>query len=235
MPPFLSTHWSLVLAAGQRASPESERALAELCQKYWLPVYAYVRRRVAEMHDAQDLTQEFFARLLDKNPLAQADPQRGRFRTFLLAAVKNFLANERDRARAQKRGGGRVILPLDFADGDSRISLEPAHEETPERLFDRQWVLLLLEAVLAKLRGEYAAAGKEELFDRLKGFLSGELSVSLAEIAHALNMTEGAAKTAAHRLRKRYRALLRAEVAQTVAENEDIDEEIRSLFEALGR
>lgn len=231
MPTLRSTHWSLVLAAGRRASPESERALAELCQTYWPPVHDYIRRQTNDLHLAQDLTQEFFARLLEKNALAAADPQRGCFRAFLWTSVMNFLANARDRAQAQKRGGGRKILTLDFAAHDSYWNIEPSHELTPEKLFDRRWALLVLEAVFARLREEYA--GKNELFERLKDFLTGELSASLAEIGAKLDMSEGAIKTAAHRLRKRFRALLRAEVAQTLADDEPIDEEIRALFDAL--
>jgi RNA polymerase sigma-70 factor (ECF subfamily) len=234
MPTFHTTHWSLVLAAGREGTPRSAEALAELCGKYWPPVYAYVRRRVADVHEAQDLTQEFFARLLEKQALGKADPQRGRFRAFLLTAVKNFLANERDRADAQKRGGGRAVLPFDFAATDSRLSAEPADTMTPERLFDRQWAVLLLETALARLRAEYDEAGKGTLFERLKGGLSGEAGLPLAEIARALDMTEAAVKSAAHRLRKRYRELLRGEVSETMADGEDIDDEIHGLFAALG-
>jgi RNA polymerase sigma factor (sigma-70 family) len=230
---FASTHWSLVLAAGRRSLPDSDRALATLCRNYWFPLYAYARRRLGNLHEAQDLTQEFFARLLEKNLLAGAEPERGRFRAFLITAFKNFLVNEGDRARAQKRGGGQTALPLDFRAGDARYDLEPADEWTPERLFERQWTLTLLEQVLAALRAEFAADGKEPLFDALKGFLTGDSTASYAEVAPALGMSEGAAKTAAHRLRRRYRQLLRHEVAQTVADPAEVDDEIRSLFESL--
>ena len=228
---FASTHWSLIVAAGQRASPESDRALAELCERYWLPLYAYVRRRVPHEEDARDLTQEFFARLLGKNVLAAADPDRGRFRAFLLTSCKHFLAHEWEKARAQKRGGGRRTLPLDFQSGDSRLSFEPADPWTPERHYHRQWAVTLLEQVLAKLRAEHAGAVP---FDRLKPFLTGSAEMSYATAAAEWGMTEGALKVAVHRLRKRYRELLRQEVADTLAEGEDVEGEIRELFEALG-
>jgi DNA-directed RNA polymerase specialized sigma24 family protein len=178
---FATTHWSLVLAAGRPAQPAADQALAALCQAYWYPLYAYVRRRTADMHAAQDLTQEFFTRLLEKDFLAHADPERGRFRAFLLTALKNFLASEGDRARAVKRGGGRPILTLDFVAGESRYRLERADSQTAERLYERQWALALLDRVLGLLRAEYAAAGKEERFDRLKPFLGGQRDRSHAD------------------------------------------------------
>jgi RNA polymerase sigma factor (sigma-70 family) len=230
---FASTHWSLVLAAGRRSLPASDQALSVLCRAYWYPLYAYARRRLGDLDHAQDLTQDFFARLLEKNILAGAQPERGHFRAFLLTAFKNFLTNEGEKARAEKRGGGRAFLPLDFRAGDSRYDREPAHAWTPERLFERQWALTLLEQVLAALRAEYAADGKEELFDRLKVYLTGETAASYADCAPALGMSEGAIKVAAHRLRARYRALLRWEVAQTVADPAEVDDEIRRLFDAL--
>jgi RNA polymerase sigma-70 factor (ECF subfamily) len=230
---FASTHWSLVLAAGRRSLPASDEALAALCRSYWYPLYAYARRRLAHLQEAQDLTQDFFARLFEKNILASAQPERGHFRSFLLAAFKNFLTNEGEKARAQKRGGGQAPLSLDFQAGDSRYALEPAHEWTPERLFERQWALTLLEQVLAKLRAEFAKAGKEKHFEHLKAHLTGEAAASYADAAGELNMSEGAVKVAVHRLRGRYRELLRGEVAQTVANPEDVDDEIRRLFEAL--
>ena len=222
-----------MLAAGRRSLPASDQALAALCSAYWYPLYAYARRRLGNVHLAQDLTQEFFARLLEKNILAGAQQERGRFRGFLITAFKNFLANEGDKARAQKRGGGKVPLPLDFQAGDARYDLEPSHAWTPERLFERQWALALLEQVLTALRAEFVADGKETLFERLKGSLTGEAAIAYAELAGELNMSEGAVKVAAHRLRKRYRELLRREVAQTVADPEEVDDEIRRLFEAL--
>src|SRR5205807_2392845 len=205
---FATAHWSLVLAAGRRSLPASDDALATLCRVYWYPLYAYARRRLGDIHQAQDFTQDFFARLLEKNILAIAQPERGRFRGFLLTAFKNFLTNEAEKAHAQKRGAGRTILPLDFQSGDSRYNLEPTDAWTPERLFERQWALTLLEQVLAALRSEFVADGKETLFDALKECLTGEPGVSYALLGGQLGISEGAVKVAAHRLRGRYRDLL---------------------------
>lgn len=171
---FATTHWSLVLAAGRRSSPDSNEALSELCRTYWYPLYVYVRRRVPHADEAQDLTQEFFTRLLEKNYLSAATPTRGRFRAFLLTAVQHFLANEWDKARAQKRGGGQVVISLDFRSGESRYSVEPADGSTPERLYERQWVLTLLDHVLARLGEELALAGKSRDFQQLKVFITSE-------------------------------------------------------------
>ena len=232
---FATTRWSLVVAAGDRTLPESHPALAALCRIYWPAIYVFFRRQVTDVHEAQDLTQAFFARLLEKNILAVAEPTRGRFRSFLLASAQNFLRNEWDRRKARKRGGGQKILALDFRQHDSKPSFEPADPSTPERLYERQWALGLLEQVMTRLRGEFAKAGKEGVFDGLKSTLSGaQPDTSLAEIAQALGITANAAKVAAHRLRKRYRELLRAEVAQTLADPVEVDDEIRQLFAALG-
>ena len=234
---FATTHWSIVVAAGRSAkggSPESAAALADLCNRYWYPLYIFVRRRVADLDEARDLTQEFFARLLEKNTLALADPERGRFRSFLLTAFKHFLINEWEKSRAQKRGGGRKALAFDFDSKEAQIALEPQHTWTPERLYERHWALTLLEQVLAQLRREYHKGGKSKLFAQLKVFLVGEsAAASHAEAAERLGMTEGAVKVAAHRLRKRYRELLRQEVGQTVANESEIDDEIRALFRSL--
>ncbi len=222
--------------AGNRADRDADAALAALCQRYWFPLYAYVRRHVASAHDAQDLTQEFFARLLEKHYLAMADPQRGRFRCFLLASLKHFLANEWNRNRAQKRGGGVRRLSLDLDCGESRLGFEPAHNLTPERLFERQWVLTLLDVVMRRLQGEYESSGKANQFERLKSALTGDRQrLPYAAMAAELAMTEEAARQAASRLRKRYRELLREEVSQTLAEPAEVDDEIRSLFAVLGR
>jgi len=231
---FATTHWSLVVAA-RGASPVAREALAELCRLYWYPLYAYVRRRGHSADEAQDLTQEFFARLLERDDLAGLDPARGRFRAFLLAACRHFLANQNDRAQALKRGGGLRPRSLDLADADRRYAAEPSHEQTPERLFERRWALTLLDRVLQRLRQHYETAGQLVLFERLKGSLAGETDVPHAESAAALNMTEGAVKVAAHRLRQRYRDLLRDEIARTVAEPAEVDDEVRALFAALAR
>ena len=232
---FDTTHWSVVLAAGHRSSPDSSEALATLCRAYWYPLYAYVRRRVQDVHEAQDLTQEFFTQLLEKNLLAVAHPERGRFRAFLLTAFRHFLVNEWEKAKAQKRGGGRAPIPLDFSSGEHGLTLEPTDELTPERLYDRQWAVTLLDHVMARLREEHVRAGKEKHFELLKVFLTGQTaSVSYAQVAGELGISEGAATVAAHRLRRRYRELLRAEIAQTVAEPDEVEDEIRSLFTSLG-
>ncbi len=231
---FATTHWSIVLEAGQGKDADGAIALAELCRKYWLPLYAYVRRRVPDANEAQDLTQEFFARLLEKELLAQAAPERGRFRSFLLTAMQNFLTNEWRKAHASKRGGGQRTLSLDFTAGDSKLNFEPGHDWTAERIFERNWCITLLDHVLTQLRDEFTASGKAELFTALRPFISSNRQEgSFAALAEQLNMTEGAVKVAAHRLRKRYRELLRAELAQTVADPADVDDEIAWLFSAL--
>lgn len=232
---FATTHWSLVAAAQDPGGPAARAALADLCRAYWFPVYAYVRRRGHDRHAAEDLTQAFFARLLEKNDLAAADRTRGRFRTFLLTACQHFLANEHDRAAAKKRGGGAAHFPLDFAAAEGRFAREPAAPETPERAFERRWALDLLDGALAELRQEYADSGRGKLFDALKGCLTaGGADVAYADLAAELNMTEGAVKVAAHRLRQRYRDRLREAIARTVADPAEVDDEVRDLFAALG-
>ncbi len=230
---FATTRWSLVAAAGRPTSPEAGRALEALCGAYWYPLYAHARRRGLDADLAQDRTQAFFARLLEKGDLAVADRARGRFRSFLLAAFEHFLANARDYDHAAIRGGGRPSLSLDFAAGESRLGLEPSHETTPERIFDRQWALTLLDRALARLRDEYHAAGKGPLFDALTPSLAGDRGTPYVEVAARLGMTEGAVKVAAHRLRARGRDLVRDEIAQTVASPDEIDDELGQLFAAL--
>jgi RNA polymerase sigma-70 factor (ECF subfamily) len=229
---FATTRWSLVVAAQQKESPEAHGALADLCRLYWYPVYAYVRRRGHGAHDAEELTQAFFARLLEKDGLASVTPTRGRFRSFLLTACQNFLSNERERANALKRGGGRVVS-LDLADADGRYQREPAHQETAERLYERRWALALLARVVQRLREEYEGDGKGLLFDAIKGQLTGDGTAPYAELGARLGMMEAAVKTAVHRLRKRYGELLREEIGETVATEAEIDDEIRALFRAL--
>jgi RNA polymerase sigma-70 factor (ECF subfamily) len=231
---FRTTHWSLVLAAGQRSSPDAEGALATLCQVYWYPLYAYVRRKGHSPDDAQDLTQSFFARLLEKNVAGKADRSRGKFRSFLVTSLEHFLAKEWRRAGARKRGDGRHALSLDLSVGESRYLLEPTHELTAEKIYQRRWALTLLEETLAKLRDQYARAGKLELFEHLKPYMGGdESTVPYQQIADAMGKTEGAIKVAVHRLRRRCRELLRAEIAQTVSSQQEVDEELRDLFEAV--
>jgi RNA polymerase sigma-70 factor (ECF subfamily) len=232
---FHTTRWSVVLAAGQISTAASREALATLCRIYWYPLYAYARRQGSRPEDAQDLTQEFFTRMLERDYLRIADPERGKFRSFLLTAFKHFLAKERDRARALKRGGGSELLPLDFQAGEQRYSREPAHQATPERIFERRWALTLLDRVLSRLREEFEQAAKQRIFERLKTCLTGEKNPGdhYQAIARELQMTEGAVKVAVYRLRRRYQELLREEIAQTVAAPEDIDDELRHLFEAV--
>jgi DNA-directed RNA polymerase specialized sigma24 family protein len=236
MPPsqFATTHWSLVLAARDRAEPGAGDALASLCALYWYPLYAYVRRRGKTADDALDLTQAFFARLLEKDFLAAVDRGKGKFRSFLLAACKHFLANEYDRARARKRGGGRPLLSLDAADAEGRYCNEPADGVTPEKLFERRWALALLQQVMTRLRTDYEAKGKERQFDHLRGFLVGEKGIGYCKAAVVLGLSEGAVKVAVHRLREKYRELLREEIGRTVGSPEEIDDEVRDLFAALG-
>ena len=232
---FATTHWSIVIAAGDARREDAQGALSQLCEAYWYPLYAYVRRRGYSAPDAQDLTQAFFARLLEKQTLRVADPERGKFRSFLLASLDHFLANERDRARAQKRGGGRAQLSLDLAAGESRVNLEPAHELTPERLYERQWALTLLELVVCRMEAEYQEAGKARQFELLKDALGGARErLPYVELAAELDMSVENTRQAAHRMRKRYRALLREEVTRTVVDPSDVDEELAKLFEALG-
>jgi len=233
-PAFVTTHWSLVVSAGRNDTPHARDALEKLCRSYWFPIYAFVRRQGHGPHDAQDLTQEFFARLLEKQQLAAADPARGRFRSFLLASLKHFLANEWDKTRAQKRGGGKILIPVDVATAETSCGLEPADQATAEKIFERRWALTLLDQVLRRLRAEYVRDGKENLFEQLKPTLTeASRTVAYVEIATRLGTTEGAVKVAVHRLRQRYREVLRAEIADTVANPGEVEDEIRNLFAAL--
>ena len=232
---FLTTHWSMVVSAGRKGSAEAGRALAVLCENYWFPLYAFVRRAGHTADNAQDLTQEFFLRLLARNSLAAADPQRGRLRSFLLGAMKHFLANQQRRRATQKRGGRRAMLSLDFNAGENRYNLlEPVDNLTPERLYQRRWALALLDLVLGRLREESLAAGKLPLFDHLKQFLAGSAEKApYLEVANELAVSEGAVKVAVHRLRRRYRQLLKEEIARTIVEPETLEDELRELLAAL--
>jgi RNA polymerase sigma-70 factor (ECF subfamily) len=233
---FTTTRWSLIAVARDAGSPEARQALAELCQSYWYPIYAYIRRSGHAVDSAQDLTQEFFAAWLERDLLGSVAPSKGRFRSFLLAACKHFLANYRRREQALKRGSGASLISLDFRGAEGRYVREPSHALTAERLFERRWALTLLDNVLGRLGGEMKRAGKKPLFDRLGPALlgSGE-SAPYARVAHELEMSEGSVKVAAHRLRARFRALLAEEVSATVADPDDIGAEVRDLFAALGQ
>jgi RNA polymerase sigma-70 factor (ECF subfamily) len=223
-----------VLTACSGDTPRARVALGGLCQTYWYPLYAYVRRRGHPAHDAQDLTQEFFAQLLERHSLATASPQRGRFRSFLLTALNHFLANEWHKARTGRRGGGNPVTSLDWAEAEKRYDLEPADHRSPDKLFEKQWALTLLSEVLNRLETEYQQDGKLELFTALKQTLTGTReSQPYLELAEKLDMNEGAIKVAVHRLRRRYRDLIRAAIADTLDETENIDDEMRHLFSAL--
>lgn len=232
---FLTTQWSMVVAAGTADSARAGEALERLCTIYWFPLYAFVRRQGFDPSDAQDLTQSFFVRLIEKQDLAGVDRAKGRFRSFLLAAMKNFLANEWDKRKAQKRGGGaRNFTSLDAKSAETRYHLEPADTMTADRVFERNWALTLLDLVLQRVSEDCEAEGKGALFAALKPLLTGDAAVqSHAEIGRALGMSEGAVKVAAHRLRQRYRDTLRAEIAATVNRPEEVDEELRQLLAAL--
>jgi RNA polymerase sigma-70 factor (ECF subfamily) len=232
---FVSTHWSLILAAGDEASPQSAEALNELCRTYWYPLYAYVRRQGFAPHEAQDLTQEFFARLMRKHDLSRVGPQKGRFRSFLLVVLRHFLVNEWEKARTEKRGGDKFSFSLDGLNAEERYALEPRQELNPENLYERKWALAILDRVLACLRQECTEAGKPAQFDHLKPFLSADSPKQpVAAVAKALVITEGAVKVAVHRLRIRYRELLRAEIARTVATAAEVEDELRHLRRVLG-
>jgi RNA polymerase sigma factor (sigma-70 family) len=233
-PLFVTTHWSVVLAAGHGDTPRASDALAHLCKTYWYPLYAYARRRGCPPHDAQDMTQEFFARLLAGNWVAKADQQRGRFRSFLLSAMKHFMANEWNKAQAQKRGGGHSVLSLNDDSAESRYRLEPVEKSTPETLFERGWAVTLLDGVLARLEEEHGRTGKQAWMDAMRPALTADRgTIDYASIADKLGITETAARVAVHRLRQRYRQLIRAEVASTVASPEEVDEEMNHLFRVL--
>lgn len=234
---FATTHWSVVLKAGSTESTQSRHALEHLCQTYWYPIYAHVRRRGYQPHDAQDLVQSFFAALIERSPFGKLSPDKGRFRSFLLAALGNFLADERDRRTAAKRGGGQVLLSLDetaAADAESRFALEPAAGATPEKDFDRRWALAVLERALEALDGEQAAAGRQGVFDRLRTFLTDATgSRDYTVVAAELNVPLNTVAVTVRRLRQRYRELVRAEIAKTLAHPEDVDAEMSHLLEAM--
>ena len=231
---FATTHWSVVLAARRGSSARSGDALARLCESYWYPLYAYIRRQGHTCEDAQELTQEFFLRFLEKDGVQPADPERGRFRSYLLAAVRHFLANEWDRQRALKRGGAAPKISIDLQNAERRYILEPAQSLTAEKIYERRWALELLERVRVQMKDEFSKAGKTALHDRLNCFVAGETSSdSYASAATDLGITEAAVKMAVQRMRKQYRRILREEIAHTVSGESDIEDEIRHLFAAL--
>ena len=232
---FATTHWSVVLAASDPQAPQARDALEQLCRAYWYPLYGFVRKAGYAHEDAQDLTQEFFARLLARNDFARADRSRGRFRAYLLGALRHFLADERDKALARKRGGAFQIISLDDPAAEARLSAEPAAAD-PEQLYDRRWALTLLSQVLRRLGEEFAAAGKTRLFEELQVFLTMEKQdISYDQAARRLGLTDGAVRVAVHRMRQRYGEIFREEIAHTVARPEEIDGEIRHLLAVLGQ
>jgi len=233
---FPSTRWSIVLEASRGDSSEAAReALATLCEIYWYPLYAYVRRRGYDAEDARDLTQGFFMRLLERERPLRPQRDRGLFRSYLLGALKHYLADEQDRRHARKRGGGSPLLRLDFAEGANRYRQEPADAQTPESIYERRWALAVLEAALRRLEEEYERRGRADLFHNLKPTLVGEgRRGDYATLSRALSMSEEALKVAAHRLRRRYREVLRAVVGRTVVTPSQIDDELRHLLKILG-
>jgi len=231
---FTTTHWSVVMLA-RPDSPQAREALEKLCQTYWLPLYSCVRRQGYGPHDAQDLTQGFFVRLLRTDSLGSVSREKGKFRTFLQVALSHFLSDERDKARAEKRGGGRAIVSLDESEAEDRYLHMPSADLTPERVYDRRWALTVLELGFERLRQEYRATGREALFDSLKEFLCTEARVGTYEsLGPKLGMSPGSVAVAVHRLRQRCRELIRLEVAQTVSNPGDLDMEIDYLFAAIG-
>ncbi|HTI72726.1 MAG TPA: sigma-70 family RNA polymerase sigma factor [Candidatus Limnocylindria bacterium] len=233
---FKTTHWSVVLSAGHDSESIAQQALEQLCQAYWFPLYSYVRRQGQNPDDAKDLTQEFFSRFLEHGRFAQADRERGRFRTFLLTSLKRFLNEEWRRANRQKRGGGVVFTPLAAEDAEHRFSAEPRDHLAPDLLYDRRWAEALLERVLARLRTDYDSTGRAAVYTQLQQFLWGrQAEISYAEMGKQLGLNEGAVKVAVHRLRQRFRELLRDEVANTVERPEQIDEELQYLLQAFAK
>lgn len=231
---FTTTHWSVVLEAGRTDSGRALVALERLCQDYWYPLYAFIRRRGHSREDAEDLTQSFFAFLMERKAIKSVDREKGRFRTFLLAALTNFLNNELDRRHAAKRGGRHEVVSWDEAEAEDRYRLEPVDRLTPEKLFERRWAFTVVEQVLARLQQEYEESGRLGVFEALQPFLTGEVGPTThAELAAALKSNEGAVKVALHRLRRRFGECLRRQIAETVAQPEEVEEEIRHLLAAL--
>lgn len=229
---FPTTRWTMVVAAGDRQRKDAQTALVSLCENYWYPLYAYLRRRGYSTDQAQDLTQEFFMRVLEGRYLDRADPEKGRFRSFILTSLKFFVADEEDRHRARKRGGG-VLVSLEFSSGEERYQHEPAHNETPERIFERRWALSALDRVVERLRNEFANHGRPEHFERLKMFLLGQSDAPYAALAVEMNTSEGALRVAIHRIRRRFRELFRQEIADTVADPAEVESELRYLAAVL--
>ncbi len=232
---FHTTHWTIVLTAREKDGTAAQEALASLCSTYWYPLYAFIRRQGSSPHEAEDLTQGFFFHFLERHALGSVQPAAGKFRSFLLACLKNFLSNERERAHAQRRGSGRALVSLDSTDAETRYSLEPAEERAPEALFERRWALAVIERTMTELRREYVTAGKSELFEAFQSFLpGGKGDASRADLAAKRGVSPGAIDVAVHRLRQRFGVLLREQVAQTVSSEAEVEEEIRYLISVIG-
>jgi RNA polymerase sigma factor (sigma-70 family) len=233
---FTTTHWSVILAAGHDSSPGAHEALEQLCRTYWYPLYAYLRRRGLAEHDAQDVTQGFLTQLLERDSLKFVSQERGKFRSFLLASLNFFLADQRDKAGAGKRGGGLPVISLDGLEAEDRYRLEPSDEQDPERIFERRWALTVLDQVMDRLHAEYQHADKDRLFEHLQPFLLGERShATYREVGAKLGLSEGAVKMAILRMRQSYRDLFRQVIAETVADRAKVDEELRFLFSVIAR
>ena len=235
-PLFATTHWSVVLATADQDPSQAAAALEQLCRTYWYPLYAYVRHRGYSPEDAQDLTQEYFARLLKRNYPAQADRAKGKFRSFLLLTLNHFLSDEHERATTRKRGGGQPTVSLDGLNSEDRYRLEIADELSPEKLFERRWAQTVLDQALARLRAEFVADGKAEHYEILKAFEPGEQkAISYAEAAVRLGVSESAVKSLVHRLRQRHRELVREEIARTVSTAAEVDEELHYLIAVISQ
>lgn len=230
---FQTTRWSIVLAAAHRSGADSREALSTLCRLYWFPVYAYVRRRGFHHHQAADLAQGFFTSMIEGNTFRNADRERGKFRSYLLGALKHYLSHEWHYANARKRGGGRQLFPLDVDAAEERYATDPSHDLTPEKLYERRWAVTVMEVAMEELRGQFVREGKERFFDLLKEFLTGGSNEAYGAAGAVLGMEAGTVKVTVHRLRKRYADLLRRQIAQTVHEPEQVEEEIRYLFSAV--
>ena len=229
--PFETTQWSVVIAAGKDSSPEARQALATLCQKYWGPLYIFVRRKNYTVEDAQDITQGFFAQFLERGSIRGASRDRGKFRAYLLSALKHYMTDEWRKGQAQKRGGGQVLLSLDFDSAEKIYNMEPVDNKTPDVIYQEHWAMTLLNTIFDDLEKEYGDAGRADFFSKLKPYFTGEdAEGTYAQLAEALDTTEGAIKTSIYRLRKRFGSLLRAEIAQTVANADDVEDEINHLF-----
>ena len=232
---FQTTRWTLVLAVRDTTSPDAAAALSTLCETYWYPVYAFIRRSGKDGEQAKDLTQAFFTRVLEKDYFGQARQERGRFRSFLLSSVRHFLSNQRDWDQAQKRGGSHTHLSLEFDDGERTYQIEPVDPDTPEKLYERRWALAAIEGAITRVRKKYEDGGKVDLFNRLRPFLTGDEPQSYSELAASVGVTEGSLRVAVHRMRQQFAASLREIIADTVEGPDEVDDELRELMKAVAK